>query len=142
MIGSKKGVTLIEAVLTIGIISAGLLGVLYVFSGSQTSSLIADQTVVAGNLAREKAEQIIADRANNGYAVTIATNYSDGQLSGNYSIYTRNVIITEVDPDVDGGNDDFLDASAGSGYARVTVTVTWGGGANSVKEEALIANYN
>jgi type II secretory pathway pseudopilin PulG len=133
------GVTLIEAVMTVGIFAAGLVGVMYIFFGSTTSSLIADQTVVAGNLAREKMEQIIADRANKGYAATIATNYSDGLLSGNYNIYTRNAVIQEVDPDDDGGTDDFLDASPGSGYARVTVTLTWGG--NTVKEETLLANY-
>ncbi len=135
------GVTLIEAVMTIAIFAAGLVGVMYIFFGSTTSSLLADQTVVASNLAREKMEQIIADRANNGYAATIATGYSDGLLTGNYNIYTRNVAILEVDPDVDGGTDDFLDASAGSGYARVTVTVTWGSGSQVVKEEALLADY-
>jgi type II secretory pathway pseudopilin PulG len=135
------GVTLIEAVLTIAIFAAGLVSMMYIFSGSTTSSLVADQTVTAANLAREKIEQIIADRANKGYAVTIATSYSDGQLTGNYSPYTRNVTITEVDPDVDAGTDDFLDASLGSGYARVTVTVGWSGGSHSVKEETLIADY-
>ncbi len=134
------GVTLIEAVLTIAIFAAGLVGVMYIFFGSTTSSLLADQTIVASNLAREKMEQIIADRANKGYATTIATVYSDGLLTGNYNIYTRNVTILEKNPDEDGGTDDFLDNQPGSGYARVTVAVTWGA-ANMVKEETLLANY-
>jgi type II secretory pathway pseudopilin PulG len=138
------GVTLIEAVLTIAIIGAGLLGVMYMFSGGTRSSLLADQNIVAANLAREKIEQIIADRANKGYATTIATSYSDGQLTGSYSVYTRNVTIQEKDPDADGGDDDFLDncaIPACQGYARVTVTVSWNGGNNIVKEETLIADY-
>ncbi|MBI2091572.1 MAG: hypothetical protein HYT75_01065 [Deltaproteobacteria bacterium] len=138
---TSKGVTLIEAVLMIGIVGAGLIGIAYTMFGGPKSALIADQTVVAAHLAREKMEQILADRANNGYATTIATSYSDGALTGNYSIYTRNVTITEVDSDADGGSDDFLDALAGSGYARVTTTVTWNSGNNTVKEEMLIANY-
>ncbi len=136
----KKGVTLIEAVLMIAVIGAGLLGVMYVFSGGTQSSLLADQTIVASNLAKEKLEQIIADRANKGYAVTIATNYSDGTMPAPYSQYARNVTITEVDPDADSGSDDFLDPLGNSGYARVTVTVSWAGG-NSVKLETLLADY-
>jgi len=138
--GCAKGVTLIEAVLMIALIGAGLLGVMYVFSGTTKSSLVADQTVVASNLAKEKLEQIIADRANKGYPVTIAANYSDGNLPPPYDQYSRTVTIIEVDPDVDGGDDDFLDPQNGSGYARVTVTVSWSGG-YSVKLETLLADY-
>lgn len=137
-----KGFTLIEAVLTIGIIGAGLIGVMYVMNGGARSSLLADQTLIASNLAREKLEQIIADRANKGYATAIVTNYSDGALSGEYSEFTRTVTMMEVDPDDDNNVDDFLDASSGSGYARVTVIVSWWGGAQSVKLETLIANYS
>lgn len=142
MFNNQKGVTLLEAVLTIAIISAGLIGVLYVFGSSTTSSLITDQTVIASNLAREKLEQVIADRAVKGYAVTKSTNYSDGQLSGDYNEFTRNVTITEVNPDDDDAVDDFLDVQAGSGYARVTVTVDWNDGNNSIKLETLIAEYD
>lgn len=137
---SSRGVTLIESVLTIGILSAGLIGVLYVFSAGTKSSLVADQTVIASNLAREKLEEIVADRANKGYATTIATNYSNGQLTGAYSEFTRTVTITEVDPDDDNNTDDFLDAQVNSGYARVTVNVSFAG-ANPVILETLIANY-
>ncbi len=139
----SKGLSLIEAVLAIAIIGAGLVGVMFVFSGGAKSSMIANQTVVASNLAKEKLEHIIADRANLGYAyvITNAASYSDGQLPGNFSVYTRNVTIVEVDPDDDDNVDDFLDPSPGSGYARITIVVSWSGAAESVKLETLIANY-
>ncbi|MFH1874371.1 MAG: prepilin-type N-terminal cleavage/methylation domain-containing protein [Pseudomonadota bacterium] len=138
---NNKGVTLIEAVFTVAIIGAGLLGVLYAYLGGAKSSLLANQTVVAANLAKEKLEEIVADRASQGYAATILTNYSDGQLAGDYSAYTRNVTILEVNPDDDNTTDDFLDPSPGSGYARLTVVVTWSGGTEQVKLESLIADY-
>jgi type II secretory pathway pseudopilin PulG len=139
--GKSTGFTLIEAVLMIAIVGGGLIGVMYVMNGGIRSSLLADQTLIASNLAREKLEQIIADRANKGYATTIATNYSDGALSGEYSEFTRTVTLTEVNPDDDSATDDFLNAQSGSGYARVTVTVSWLGGAQSVTLETILANY-
>lgn len=134
-----RGLTFIEVLLGTAIIGVGLIGILYIFGGSVRSSLIADQTVTASNLARQKLEQIIKDRAVVGYAQTIAANYSDGRLSGDYQAYTRNVTITEVDPDADSGTDDFLDPQPGSGFARVTVIVSFG--TESVKLETLIADY-
>lgn len=136
---NARGITLIETILTIAIIGAGLLGVMYLFIGGTKSSLVADQTIIASNLAKEKLEQIISDRASKGYPVTIATNYSDGVLSGDYNEFTRNVTMFEVDPDDDNTVDDFLDPLPGSGYSRVTVNVTWGG--QAVKLETLIADY-
>ena len=133
-----KGLTIIEAMLTLLIIGGGLIGVMYAFVGGSVSSLIADQSIVASNLAKEKLEEIISDRANNGYPTTITTSYSDNP-GGDFSIFTRTVTFLEVDPDDDGGTDDFLDPQPGSGYARVTVVVSWP--SSSVKLESLIANY-
>lgn len=127
---------MIEAVLTLAIIGAGVLGVLYMFAGSSKSALYADQVVVASNLAREKMDQVISERITDGYAATIAKNFNDGPIFG---IYNRTVTFKEIDPDITGTSDDFDTLSGGSGYARVTVTVTWG--ARSVRLVSLIANY-
>jgi len=133
-----RGFTLIEAVLTIAIIGAGLLGVLYIFSGAGKSTLVSDNSIVAANLAREKMDQIVADRINKGYATTIATSYSDGPVLTNY---TRTVTIREINPTITGTSDDFNTTQAGSGYARVTVVVGWTGATDTVKLETLIASY-
>ncbi|MFH1654320.1 MAG: hypothetical protein ABIE74_09760 [Pseudomonadota bacterium] len=138
-----SGLSLLEAILALAIVGVGLIGIMFVFSGGARSSLVANETVVASNLAKEKLEQVIADRANKGYAYVIANagGYSDGQLPGNFSAYTRNVTILEVDPDDDNSTDDFLDPAPGSGYARVTTVVSWSGATESVKLETLIAEY-
>jgi Tfp pilus assembly protein PilV len=135
----ENGFTLIESVLAIGLIGAGLIGLISLFGNLLSPALSADQSVIASNLAKEKIEQIIADRASKGYPTTLTTNYSDGQLSGAYNEFSRNVTINEVDPDDDNDSDDFLDPSPNSGYARITVVVAWG--KRSVKLETLITNY-
>lgn len=133
------GFTLVEAIIAIAVIGGGLIGVMYAFNSSTKASILTERTVVASFLTREKLERIVADRSTKGYAATIATNYSDGQLTGNFSAFSRNVSIVEVDPDLDAGVDSFLDPLAGSGYARVTVAVTYG--TETVKLETLIADY-
>lgn len=130
---SNKGITLIESILAMAILAAGLIGVMVVFVGGTSSSLEANTTVVAANLAREKLEEIIADRATHGYATALSRDYTDNP-GGNYSNYTRTVTITEVD------NADLTTSELGSGYARVVVVVTWGG-PSGVQLETLIADY-
>ena len=144
-----RGFTFLDAVLGLALLAAGLLGILYVFQGSVSSSLLADQTVIATNLGRETLEKITAQRDCNlsgcGYAATLTsinTNqiYNQNPVSA-FPIYSITATALEVDPDSDGGTDDFLDAQPGSGYARVTVNVSWNSGANSIQLVTLLGNY-
>lgn len=144
-----RGFTFLDAILGLALLAAGLLGILYVFQGSVSSSLLADQTVIATNLGRETLEKITAQRDCNlsgcGYAATLTainTNhtYDQNPVSG-FSNYTITSTALEVNPDSDGGTDDFLDAQSGSGYARVTVTVSWNSGANSIQLVTLLGSY-
>ena len=144
-----KGFTIIESVLALGIIGAGLLGLIYSISQINNGALLADQTIVAVNIARETLEQIIAQRdcaaAGCGYASTITSintnkTYNANPVSG-FAPFVLSTTALEVDPDSDGVVDDFLDAKSSSGYARVTATVSWNSGANSIKLETLITDY-
>lgn len=141
----RGGFTLIEAVLSLGVLAIGLLGVIYAFHGMGESSVLADQTVVASNVARGAIERVIAKRDASGYAAAL-TAISNGSFNQNpvtnYPPYTLTVSAYEVNPDKDvGATDDFLDASPGSGYARVTVNMTWNTGKNSMNLVTIIANY-
>lgn len=140
----NRGFTLIEAVLSLAVMAMGLLGVLYAFHGMGSSSVLADQTVTATNIARGAIEKVIAKRDASGYASALAA-ISGGTFNQNpvtnYAPFILSVAAYEVDPDDDGSTDDFLDASPGSGYARVTVTVTWNSGTKSINLVTLIANY-
>lgn len=140
-----KGFTLIECILAIAILGIGLVGVMYAFQGAANSSLIADQTVIATNIARDTLEQIIAKRDADGYSSTLtaintSNSYDENPVSG-FSNFVLNSTALEVDPDDDDSTDDFLDASAGSGYARVTANVSWDGGNYSISLATLIADY-
>jgi Tfp pilus assembly protein PilV len=146
---ASLGFALLDALLGVALLAAGVIGLLYVFQGSASSSLLADQTVIATNLARETMETIIAQRDCNlsgcGYAATLTSinttqTYNQSPVTG-FTRYTASATALEVDPDSDGGTDDFLDASPGSGYARVTVTVSWNSAANSIQLVTLLGNH-
>ena len=146
---AMTGFTFLDAVLGLALLAAGLLGILYVFQGSVGSSLLADQTVIAANLGRETLEKITAQRdcklSGCGYAAALTainTNhtYNQSPVSA-FPTYTITTTALEVDPDSDGGTDDFLDALSGSGYARITVSVSWNSGANSIQLVTLLGSY-
>jgi prepilin-type N-terminal cleavage/methylation domain-containing protein len=146
---SPRGFTLVETVLTLAIVAAGLIGLIYAFGNLSAQSIVIDQTIVATNLAHETRETIIAQRDCNeagcGYSATLAsintTNTYDANPVPGFPGYAIDTSALEVDPDSDGGTDDFLDAKPGSGYARVTTQVSWNGGANSINVETLITSY-
>jgi prepilin-type N-terminal cleavage/methylation domain-containing protein len=140
-----RGFTLIEAVMAVAIVGIGLVGVIYAFHGMGTSSLLADQTVMASNIARGALESVQASRDSNGYFLTLgeiqAGSYNLIPVTSNPS-FNLTVTAVEVDPDKDAGaTDDFLDSSLGSGYGRVTATVNWNNGGNSLSLVTMIAHY-
>ena len=49
--------------------------------------------------------------------------------------------VLEVNPDDDSGTDDFLNSSAGSGYARVSVKVAYNNNMSFAKLESLITSF-
>jgi Tfp pilus assembly protein PilV len=142
------GFTLIEAILAIALFAAGMFGLLYAFEGGVANSLLADQTYVAANLAQEAAEKIIANRdsslAGGGYTSTLtniqSNSYNASPVSG-FTNYNLTVTALEVDPGVSAASTNFTAASPGSGYARVTITVTFNNGANFVQLVTLMAQY-
>ena len=144
----ERGFTLIEGVLSIALIGIGLVGLLFAFQGSVHSSLLADQTIVAANIARETMEKIISQKDCNesgcGYAAALnsvnAQTYDENPVNG-FTGFVLNTTSLEVNPDDDNSSDDFLDSQSGSGYARITVQVTWNNGGNQYVLETLLANY-
>lgn len=154
----RNGFTLIESVLSVTLIAAGLIGVLFAFQNSIYNSLLADQTIVAVNLGRETLERIAAlrdcDNAGCGYdaALTaLVTNqtFDQNPVSG-FTNYIVDATARVVDPDDDSGSDDFLNAdltgtsgvtneiTGDSGYARVGVTVRWNNGSDFITIETLM----
>ncbi len=132
----STGVTLIELVLTIVVISFGLIGVMILFENATRGVMQADLNVMATNLAHEKLEQIILDKWRDGYASVIDSNYPDENFQDEFSIFTRSTDIVEV------SGSDLATPEADSGYKRVDVTVSWGGGSlQRISLPTLLASY-
>ena len=116
----SKGYTVIELLLTVVIISVGMVGIMSLFENATKGALQADLNIIAANLCRERLEIIVSDKAAYGYASILSESYPDENFSSDFSVYTRNIVVTEV------GSSDLLTESIGSGYKRIDVTVRWG----------------
>ena len=137
IIKNTFGFSLIEAILGMSILSVGLLGGMIVLQNAVMNTVNNDCNTVAVNLARDKMEEILADKKFLGFVyVSDASNYPTEQLTGNYSGYQREIVITEV-------NKNNLNLpQAGSGLSRIEVYVRWGTGYDhEVFVSTLLASY-
>lgn len=133
-----KGFTLIEAVITLVLISGGIVGILHLFQQNVRSANEMELTVAATYLAQERLEQMIQDKKYRGFAYTIAANYpaSEDLTAQGYPGYTRTINILEV-------RENDLTSPAppsGSGYKRVTVAVQVAGG-DTVTLETILTEW-
>lgn len=117
---NKKGFTFVEAILATVLLSVGLWGGLAMFQAATANSSANDARVIAGNLASEKMEQIIADKRFKGYSAVVQDAYPSEELASPFSGFSRSVAVYEVSPD------DLTTPQDGSGYKRVDIQVTWG----------------
>ncbi|MBI2092690.1 MAG: prepilin-type N-terminal cleavage/methylation domain-containing protein [Deltaproteobacteria bacterium] len=133
----NKGFTLIEAVLTIVIISSGLFGMMLLFDNITRGAIEGDMNITASYVAREKLEQMVFDKVYKGYDYVQNGNYNINEpvLVGNHN-YTRQTNIYEV------SKADLTTAEAGSGFKRIDMTVLWGSSATQkITESTLLTNY-
>jgi len=125
------GFTLIEAIITLVVLSIAAVGVLSVFTtGIQGSAnpLVLDQAV---QLAQEKMEEAVALRKSGGFAAINSINPGVPALPAPFNTYAWSRVV-DCDPTF---------APCPAQYQRVTVTVSWNAGADSVSLVTLIANY-
>jgi Tfp pilus assembly protein PilV len=113
---SRRGLTLIEAIAAIVVV-----GVPPVMMAVREAAVRRVDSVQAGRarwLAGEKLEDVIADRqsATRGYAYVVAGNYPAEPGVAGFTGFARSVAIAETGASLVG---------VGTGYKRVTVTVTW-----------------
>lgn len=122
--GRRDGFTFMELLLTIVVIASGMIGVMALFENATRGALQADLNGIATNLAHEKLERVVLDKARLGYATINDTMYPDEAMTGDYNVFSRRTRVTEV------SGTDLSTALAGSGYKRIEVTVSWGTGSN------------
>ncbi len=121
---SRLGFTLIEAILTMTLLTGGILGVLTLFQNNVSEANKMEHTLIATYLAQERLEQIILDKKYRLYAYVTGANYaaSENMATQGFTGYTRTTNIVEVSAS------NLTTPQNGSGYKRVTVTVQPSGG--------------
>lgn len=134
---NQTGFTLIESILTLVVFSIGVFGALAISQNMVINSATGDYRVMAGQLASEKIEQIIADKTFKGYSTILNSNYPSESLTGEFAMFTRSTQISEV------SSTDYTTPAAGSGMKRVSVTVTWNfQGAKSISVTTLLSQHS
>jgi hypothetical protein len=134
---SARAVTLIEAIAAIVVIAVAIPPVMIAVREAAVRRVGPVQAGTARWLAGEKLEDIIADRhsTTRGYTYVIVGNYpAEGTVTG-FTSFARSVAISETDATLVG---------AGTGYKKVTVTVTWTdyrGQARSLALSTVVTNY-
>ena len=128
---SPRGFTLIEAITAIVVLAVAIPGMFWGIRDAQMRRVDPIQTSKARWLASEKLEDIIADRhsSTRGYAYVLSGNYpSEATVSG-YTGFSRAVSITESGAS--------LVAGSGTGYKRITVSVSFKDGRNITRTLSL-----
>lgn len=133
----QRGFTILDVIFAVVILGVGLSGMTTLFSNINKNSGTNQMILSATQLAQEKLEEISAAKKYNGYSYVNATNYpvtAEDLTSSNYAGWTRSTTITEVQ------ESDLSTTQVGSGYKKVTVTVTWTGGSSKALS-ALFTSY-
>lgn len=126
----KRGFTLIETIIAIVILAIAIPPMVWAVSRSHEQRVTPVQASTARWLAAEKLEQIIADRhaPTRGYAYVADSSYPNEPSIAGFPGFSRSVAVNETGPDL---------ATAGTGYKRVTVTVSFADGAAKPQSYAL-----
>ena len=119
-----------EAIVAIVVLSLAVPSMVWAIRMAHNGRVDPVQASRARWLASEKLEDVIADRnsTTRGYSYVVTANYpSEGSISG-FPGFTRSVAITETGANL---------VSAGTGYKRVVVTVSYTGAAGTPRAMAL-----
>lgn len=126
----RRGFTLIEAVAALVVLTIAFPPMLWAIRRGHASRVTPAKFCVARWLAASKMEDIIADRAysGRGYGYLISSNYPAEATVSGYTGYSRSVAFSETAADL---------TSSGTGYKKVTVTVTFTDGMGTSRSYAL-----
>ena len=114
----SHGVTLIELTIMIVILSITIPSTFWFFAENSRKAIESERRVIATLLVEERMEEVLSDRhsSTRGYSYLVTGNYPDDTpLTG----YTRVVEFEDVDPS------DLSTTSPGSGFRKITVTVSY-----------------
>lgn len=126
---------MIEGIFTLTILAFGIVGVLTLFQQNVDRSDLSEAQTLALGLAQERLEQVVQNKAINGYETIIEANYPpfEDLAAEGYPGYTRLLTILEVK------GTDLITPTPVSGYKRLTVTVVMPGGEKMTLETLITA---
>lgn len=125
---SIKGITLIETMIAIYILTVGIIAVLYMFPLGTRLVKFSQMTTVAAQISQAKMEEIISKSY-----VDISSEPKQ-KLDPPFNAYSRETEVTCFDP-----NGDLLPNCPDTGIKKIKVTVSWGATGKDVSLVSLIA---
>lgn len=133
---TEHGFSFIESLFAMLILSFGFVGILALTSLMAGNTENDELKLVASKLASEKIEQVLADKANVGYA-GISTGSSTDAITYDSLSFSRQTNINYVN-----SSDLATISVSDTGFKRVDVTVNWNNGSSqNVTVMSLISNY-
>lgn len=113
-----RAFTLIESIMALVLLTLAVPPIVVAIRGAESRRIAPVLASQARWLATEKLEDIVADRssASRGYSWVAAGNYPAESSVAGFPGFGRSVGISETGPDL---------SSSGTGYKKVTVSVTW-----------------
>lgn len=133
---AKRATTIIEVIAAMAILSVALPPLISAFAESSRQTIFPSNSAVASFLAIERMEEIMARRyrGTDGYTALTTANFpSEAPVSG-LPLFTRTVTIAYVTSGLAPSAED-------QGYKKVTVTVTWHNGAQTLSIEHVFAQF-
>ena len=134
---TRRGFTLIETIIALVILAIALPPMMWSIREAHVQRVGPMMASKARWLATEKLEDIIADRhsATRGYSYLVSGNYPDEATISGSPGFARTVTFTETAADL---------VTAGTGYKRCMVTVSWTDGAGvsrSLQISTVVTDY-
>jgi hypothetical protein len=132
-----RAFTLVEAIIAVVVLSVAVPPMLWALRAAHDSRIAPTRASTARWLAVEKLEDLIADRHSlaRGYDYLLSANYPAEPAVPGFPAFARDVAIYETAADL---------ASVGTGYKRLTVTITWtnpGAAPQSLAIATIVTDY-
>jgi len=132
---NQRGMSLVEGILAILILSIGITGFLGNFYEYTRNAVDSEFIVTASNLANEQLEIVLNDKNNVGYAQINNAKYpSPSNITVGNITFAKSVNVYEV------SSSDLTSSSPGSGLKRIDVSVSWGTG-QTIIYNAIVGQY-
>jgi hypothetical protein len=129
------GTTIIEVAMALTILAIALPPLMLAFADASRQTILPANSAVAGFLAIEKMEEIVARRfrGTDGYVGIDSLVAMESPVSG-FGYFTRTVSESFV-------NSSLAASASDVGYKKFTVTVTWESGAKQLAIEHIFADF-